>query len=195
MQSKLWGQGTSKSPTTFQKYFKVSWKKLEQRTVNTNSYSVDVEMWKCNCGQQKYNPYHLCKHLVKAVGPIPMRSKFWQEIRRRRRMPLYVHPLIQKTSTQKRGSITDGDDTDEDSENIETRPSKRRRISAQPTRSGSRASFAALGESPTPEEVAGAEETDVEDLLGAEGSPIEIASSSCPGSDVEFDEVSQIDFA
>jgi hypothetical protein len=161
--SKSWGAGTSKPLSPFQTYFKTCWKKLEGRKIGNHEYTVDVQHWKCNCGQQKFAPFHLCKHLVHAVGPIPELSRFWQEIRRRRRTPLYIHPLIQKGDLPDRGSITDGDDTDSDTDDVREafRPAKRRRPA-----------------------------TDEHEIGGGEGSQAEFPSSSCPGSDIELDEVS-----
>jgi hypothetical protein len=184
--SKAWGEGTSKELSPFQMYFKKSWKKVEQRTVGKTVYVVDLETWLCNCGYQKFHPYHLCKHLIKAVGPIPKLSRFWQEIRRRRKLPLYVHPLIQKTGLPERGSITDGDDTDD--ENVESifgdlRPSKRRRIGPVVAADG--------GDAPRVQE--GTDEPPMSDVdiepRGSNDSPMN-PSSSCPGSDIDLDEVS-----
>lgn len=82
-------------------------------------YDTRVDEWTCNCGRQKYDRHHLCKHLVQAVGtpPIP----FWSQIYRRRALPIYRHPDLVSISdaqsgTKRRthieidGNITDGDD-------------------------------------------------------------------------------------
>jgi hypothetical protein len=63
--------GRSKQLTTYQKYFKVAWKKLEQAQVSNWQYNTNVVNWTCTCGRQKYDRHHLCKHLVQAVDPPP----------------------------------------------------------------------------------------------------------------------------
>ncbi|KAH6906210.1 hypothetical protein BKA70DRAFT_1080260, partial [Coprinopsis sp. MPI-PUGE-AT-0042] len=110
-QSRSYTAGRSKSLTSFQKYFKSNWTALSKAKIRNTAYLVDVDSWTCNCGQQKYNPFHICKHLVQKVGgPLPLR--FWQQLRRRRTSPLYIHPAIQplRQSISHIGSITDGDD-------------------------------------------------------------------------------------
>ncbi|KAJ7217810.1 hypothetical protein GGX14DRAFT_336148, partial [Mycena pura] len=66
-------------------------------------------------GHQKYNPHHLCKHLVQAVPHLTV--DFWVEVNRRRTMPLYRHPELHAEDEPLReyddfdvGCITDGDD-------------------------------------------------------------------------------------
>ena len=118
--------GQSKSLTTYQKYFKASWKKLLKTDTSNKKYSTCVRDWTCTCGQQKYNQHHIFKHLVQAVGMPSI--NFWSEVYRRRTLPIYRHhELVEKSSkpsesqpiTGKRkhvnylevdGSITDGDD-------------------------------------------------------------------------------------
>jgi len=60
--------GRPKQLTTYQKYFKSSWKKLSERTLSGKEYHTNVEEWTCTCGQQKYNCHHLCKHLRNGSG-------------------------------------------------------------------------------------------------------------------------------
>ncbi|KAF8320507.1 hypothetical protein F5887DRAFT_837075, partial [Amanita rubescens] len=85
-------QGRSKQLTTYQKYFKSAWKKLEQAQVSTRQYVTNVADWTCTCGRQKYDRHHLCKHLVQAVKPLP--AHFWREVIRRRVKPIYQHPSL-----------------------------------------------------------------------------------------------------
>ncbi|KAL1741818.1 hypothetical protein HDZ31DRAFT_19515, partial [Schizophyllum fasciatum] len=66
-------------------------------------------------GRQKYSAYHICKHLVRAVAPLPI--SFWIEIHRRRTAPLYRHRSLVPLGTTagaylelEAGSISDGDD-------------------------------------------------------------------------------------
>ncbi|KAF9230570.1 hypothetical protein BU15DRAFT_18723, partial [Melanogaster broomeanus] len=70
-------------------------------------------------GSQKYNTFHLCKHLVQAVSTPP--PSFFGQVVRRRTSPLYRHPALQvpvpahshsgpADSIDRGGSITDGDD-------------------------------------------------------------------------------------
>ncbi|KAJ7592722.1 hypothetical protein C8J56DRAFT_757228, partial [Mycena floridula] len=68
-------------------------------------------------GRQKYDRHHLCKHLVQAVPAPP--TKFWQQITRRRVLPLYRHPNLHSKGDAapqqgyveaEDGSITEGDD-------------------------------------------------------------------------------------
>ncbi|KAF6740926.1 hypothetical protein DFP72DRAFT_996139 [Ephemerocybe angulata] len=121
--TKGWRAGMSKELTPFQKFFKRSWKRMQSRPVGEHQYIIDTKTWSCNCGQQK-----------NAVGTPP--TRFWQEIRRRRTSPLYLHPEIQGPDTPfTRGTVTDGDDTSDDSDsgqgNISTAAPlpKRRRAS------------------------------------------------------------------
>jgi hypothetical protein len=109
--------GRPKQLTTYQKYFKSSWKKLSERTLSDKEYHINVEEWTCTCGQQKYNCHHICKHLVQFVNP--PEKRFWCEVVRRRALPIYRHPaLVAKGSTdgtslayiEPDGSISDGDD-------------------------------------------------------------------------------------
>ena len=109
--------GRPKQLTTYQKYFKSSWKKLSERTLSDKEYNVNIEEWTCTCGQQKYNCHHICKHLVQSVNP-PEKC-FWREVVCRRVLPIYRHPalvakgLINETSPayiEPDGTISDGDD-------------------------------------------------------------------------------------
>lgn len=108
--------GRSKPLSSYQKYFKSAWKKLAEVEVSENTYITDITTWTCNCGQQKYHSQHLCKHLVQAVPPPPMR--FWRQVVRRRTSPLYHHPALvsfhadgmDEYASPDEGSITDGDD-------------------------------------------------------------------------------------
>ena len=36
-----------------------------QGDVEHTNYHVDIDLWLCQCGEQKFNPFFLCKHLVK----------------------------------------------------------------------------------------------------------------------------------
>ncbi|KAK6980482.1 hypothetical protein R3P38DRAFT_3454115, partial [Favolaschia claudopus] len=113
----LYQPGRARAPTTLQAAFKKSWSTLANRPIRKTDYIVDVKRWTCSCGYQKYNPHHLCKHLVQAVPPPSV--NFWVEINRRRTMPLYQHPELH-SADQPRGEfgdlddgcITDGDDQD-----------------------------------------------------------------------------------
>ena len=108
--------GRSKQLTTYQRYFKTAWKKLEKVQVSNRQYVTNVADWTCTCGRQKYDRHHLCKHLVQAVEP--PRAHFWREVIRRRVKPIYQHPsLVAKgdnspaiTLSQDPGTISDGDD-------------------------------------------------------------------------------------
>jgi hypothetical protein len=107
--------GRTKSLTTYQKYFKASWKKLLESNTSSKVYKTSVKDWTCTCGQQKYDRHHLCKHLVKDVAPPSKR--FWREVIRRRTVPIYQHSELKtKSHTQieeyeaSNGGITDGDD-------------------------------------------------------------------------------------
>lgn len=110
--------GRSKELTTYQKYFKSSWRNLLKAKISNRKYDTQVKNWSCNCGRQKYDRHHLCKHLVQAVGNPSI--SFWREIYRRRKSPIYRHPeLVEKGDTgiensnthfNLDGNITDGDD-------------------------------------------------------------------------------------
>jgi hypothetical protein len=104
--------GRVKSLTPWQKAFKQEWKKLAARKLGTCTYNTCVADWTCSCGQQKYNAYLLCKHLVHAVCT-PDPAFFWEV--RRRVIPFYWHPLLKPKDGPELdqmddpGSITDGD--------------------------------------------------------------------------------------
>jgi hypothetical protein len=126
--------GRSKPLTTFQRAFFSNWKKLERASVSGREYETDVKRFTCNCGRQKYDSHHLCKHLVQRIPEPPM--AFWQQVIRRRTMPIYRHPcLVDKTlpatscdeSVMWTYSIADGDDVEEGREDdssprLEKRP-------------------------------------------------------------------------
>ena len=85
--------GRSKPLTTYQRAFKKSWKMLLTKEITGDTtYTTDVSKWTCNCGQQKYQCHHLCKHLVQAVGLPDMH--FFRTLVRRRVVPIYRHPLL-----------------------------------------------------------------------------------------------------
>ncbi len=109
--------GRSHPLTTYQEYFKKSWKKLSDTLIKDHTYTTHVTSWTCNCGQQKYHPQHLCKHLVQAVT-FPS-TKFFHQVYRRCTSPIYLHPELRDKSDDlpmepfadpDDGSITDGDD-------------------------------------------------------------------------------------
>jgi hypothetical protein len=84
--------GRSNPMTTYQKYFKSAWLKLAEQPISSRAYLTDVEDWTCNCGHQKYQRHHICKHLVQAVSTPPI--SFGEQIVRRRTVPLYQHPAL-----------------------------------------------------------------------------------------------------
>ncbi|KAF6757880.1 hypothetical protein DFP72DRAFT_989103 [Ephemerocybe angulata] len=184
--TKGWRAGMSKELTPFQKFFKRSWKRLQNRPVGEHQYIVDTKTWSCNCGQQKYNPFHQCKHLVQAVGTPPKR--FWQEVRRRRTSPLYLHPEIQGPDTPlTHGTVTDGDDSSDDSDSPKNTSLKRQNSMLQAAGTKKRARREKAQESDTDLEALFVPpcDDDEEPNLGTTNTPIEIASSSYYGSDLE----------
>jgi len=110
--------GRSKTLTTYQRAFKKSWINLSKKTISGQPYITDIPTWICNCGQQKYQSHHLCKHLVQAV--LMPEKRFFRTVVRRRVVPIYRHPsLVVKgldgqtafgKYTEPDGGITDGDD-------------------------------------------------------------------------------------
>ena len=92
------------------------WEKLESAILSGREYTTDIVSWTCNCGQQKYHPQHLCKHLVQAVPDPSLR--FFREVYQRRMTPIYRHPELRAKSQKElnsypetdEGTITDGDD-------------------------------------------------------------------------------------
>ncbi|CAK5266892.1 unnamed protein product [Mycena citricolor] len=91
----MWRLGRSKELTPWQSAFKADWKKLSTRSLGNNAaqtHVTDLSSWTCSCGQQKYNAFLLCKHLVQAVQPPD--GKFFREVYRRRVIPFYWHPSL-----------------------------------------------------------------------------------------------------
>ncbi|KAJ7195621.1 hypothetical protein GGX14DRAFT_537218 [Mycena pura] len=84
--------GRAPELTPFQAALKRNWKKLSMNALGARNYSTNVQRWTCDCGQQKYNAYLLCKHLVQAVAPPP--PNFFTEVVRRRVIPFYNHPSL-----------------------------------------------------------------------------------------------------
>ncbi|KAJ6610346.1 hypothetical protein B0H10DRAFT_1811819 [Mycena sp. CBHHK59/15] len=84
--------GRPKALTPWQKAFKAVWKRLSLWSLGTRKYTVDISQWTCSCGQQKYNAYSLCKHLVQAVHP--PEAAFFREVIHRRVILFYRHPLL-----------------------------------------------------------------------------------------------------
>lgn len=99
--------------TSFQTKFKSAWKKLAELPVSGRQYNIDLESFICDCGRQKYQAHHLCKHLVQAVTR-PLEPRFWRQVIRRRTTPLYRHPHLLPAGASYHdpddGRITDGDD-------------------------------------------------------------------------------------
>ena len=56
--------GRSKTLTTYQRAFKKAWRKLAAKPISGKHYETSIKEWKCDCGQQKYQCHHLCKHLI-----------------------------------------------------------------------------------------------------------------------------------
>ncbi|KAG6825491.1 hypothetical protein H0H92_003572 [Tricholoma furcatifolium] len=115
--------GRPKSLNTYQRYFKSAWLRLLDKEVSETTYITNVRQCTCTCGRQKYDPHHLCKHLVQAIGRPSKR--FWRQITRRRTMPLYRHVEFKPKDsdsvssedfddTDESGGITDGDDREWD---------------------------------------------------------------------------------
>ncbi|KAJ7880468.1 hypothetical protein B0H13DRAFT_2278738 [Mycena leptocephala] len=107
--------GRAREETTWQKGFHAAWNAMLKKPVSGKHYKTDIKNWTCSCGQQKYDAYHLCKHLVQAVG-VPSNT-FWVQIYRRRTMPIYRHPELVPIGEPRGtfndlddGCITDGDD-------------------------------------------------------------------------------------
>jgi hypothetical protein len=107
--------GRAREETTWQKGFHATWNAMLKKPLSGKKYVTNVKRWTCSCGQQPYNTYHLCKHLVDAVG-MPS-NKFWVEIYRRRTMPIYRHPELHPIGEEigsyddvDEGGISEGDD-------------------------------------------------------------------------------------
>ncbi|KAG6814961.1 hypothetical protein H0H87_006272 [Tephrocybe sp. NHM501043] len=81
--------GRSKQLTTYQKYFKKSWKVLLECGVSEKKYSTSLRDFSCTCGRQKYDTHLLCKHLVQIVG-LPS-SHFWEQVIHQLTVPFYCH--------------------------------------------------------------------------------------------------------
>jgi hypothetical protein len=104
--------GRAKVLTPWRKAFKKSWKALAKRPLGNGTYKTDLSTWTCSCGQQKYNAFMLCKHLVQAVEPPD--PDFFREVVRRRVTPFYSHRLLRPKNGSEldvvdSGSISDGD--------------------------------------------------------------------------------------
>ncbi|KAL0569697.1 hypothetical protein V5O48_012270 [Marasmius crinis-equi] len=113
--------GRSRPPSPFQRAFRLSWNFLAAQKLREGSiqeYHTDLQTWTCRCGRQMYHRHHLCRHLVHLVlsteGLGSPSAKFWVQVSRRRKVPLYKHSDIQGTSAAllDTGTITDGDDLD-----------------------------------------------------------------------------------
>ncbi|KAJ7938749.1 hypothetical protein B0H13DRAFT_2301394 [Mycena leptocephala] len=106
--------GRPKPLMPWQKAFKAMWLKLAVRPLGTRAYKVDLLAFTCSCGQQKYNAFLLCKHLVQAFHPPD--PAFFREIIRRRVTPFYRHSLLKPRDgsvldcSMDDGSISDGDE-------------------------------------------------------------------------------------
>jgi hypothetical protein len=107
--------GHPKSLTPYKVAFKKNWKLKSKAMVSGKAYGTDVSRWLCNCGGQETDAHHLCKHLVQAVPKPP--ARFFSEIVRRRKVPLYQHPCLHveasgqsEFKSAEDGSVTDGDD-------------------------------------------------------------------------------------
>ncbi|KAJ6589540.1 hypothetical protein B0H19DRAFT_921865 [Mycena capillaripes] len=104
--------GRAKALTPFRKAFKKCWKILAVRPLGNQVYIINLAMWTCSCGQQKYNAFLLCKHLVQAF--LPPHPDFFRDVVRRRVTPFYSHPLLRPKDGSElnpvdSGSVSDGD--------------------------------------------------------------------------------------
>ncbi|KAK6988241.1 SWIM-type domain-containing protein [Favolaschia claudopus] len=106
--------GRSNSLTPWQKCFKADWKKLSCRPLGSQQYKINLSSWTCTCGQQKYNAYLLCKHLVQSFHPPA--PEFFQTVIRRRVQPFYSHVLLKPKDGSELevfdpldGTVCDGD--------------------------------------------------------------------------------------
>jgi hypothetical protein len=84
--------GRSNKLTSYQVRFKTAWKKLAQLPVSGLGYNIDLAMFMCNCGQQKYEAHHFCKHLIQAVSEPDI--QFWCHVVHHCKAPLYCHPHL-----------------------------------------------------------------------------------------------------
>ena len=63
-----------------------TWINLRKRPAK-GSYAMDLRLFLCACGTQKYHSYHLCKHLVQKLDlPSP---DWWAKVVRRHTPPFY----------------------------------------------------------------------------------------------------------
>ncbi|KAH7903235.1 hypothetical protein BJ138DRAFT_981607, partial [Hygrophoropsis aurantiaca] len=105
--------GRSKKLSPFQFWFKQA---------RGRQYQTSVPSWTCDCGHQKFNAYHLCKHLVQGVSP-PLPPSFFRQVVRRHTTPLYRHSNLRSHlensasncdstdgETSDGACVTDGDD-------------------------------------------------------------------------------------
>jgi hypothetical protein len=101
------GRGNALIP--FQAAFKAEWKRLENLPISQRDYETNISEWKCKCGSQPGNAFHMCKHLVRKAGkPDPA---FFRHIHRRRVPPLYRDSFLNNAvDGADMGSISDGDD-------------------------------------------------------------------------------------
>ena len=86
--------GRSRELSTYQRMFKGTWKAVAKAKMSEWSYETNVENWQYNCGHQKYDAHHLCKHLVHAVNTESLSVSFWSEIHCCCTVPIYQHPLL-----------------------------------------------------------------------------------------------------
>ncbi|KAJ7460480.1 hypothetical protein B0H11DRAFT_2242054 [Mycena galericulata] len=133
--------GRAKALTPYRKAFKKCWKMLALRPLGNQVYITNLSTWTCSCGQQKYNAFLLCKHMVQAFhSPHP---DFFHEVVRRRVTPFYSHHLLHPKDGSElnlvdSGSVSDGDDdTVEEKEPASMAPSlvrgtKRKRAEPEP---------------------------------------------------------------
>jgi len=105
---------TDNIPKGFQKIID----KSVQKTISGQPYITNIPTWICNCGQQKYQSHHLCKHLVQAV--LMPEKQFFRTVVYWCIVLIYRHPsLVVKGPDgqtafgeymEPDGGITDGDD-------------------------------------------------------------------------------------
>lgn len=87
----LWDRGSRpKTLTHMQSAFKASWDRLLKVPIK-GEYKTNIKTWTCDCGNQKYHAYLLCKHLVQAVPDIP--PDWWTSVMRYHIPPFYTVPI------------------------------------------------------------------------------------------------------
>ncbi|CAB4433197.1 unnamed protein product [Rhizophagus irregularis] len=81
----------------WRKAFKREWKELSKRTINHNTYSMDINNWVCGCFAFLTSHFFICKHLVQQKEAVD--NQFFDNVHRHHQYP-FIDTSFSQVCTQ-----------------------------------------------------------------------------------------------